>query len=442
MLRQVWACVILASVSCVVPCRAAEPPTDPREMLGHLIDEAEAAYAKVQDYTATFTKQERIGGLLGEPDRFFMKFSKPFQVYLRWPDDAPNGGMEAIYVQGENKDKILVHPAGLADLLVPTAEIDVAGEAAMKNNRHPITHLGIGYFLERFGADFRRADQNDEITVYYRGVRRIESRDYHEVEIFLEPRQGNPGYYCYRSVLFFDVEHHLPMRMLFYNWENDLQESYAYTNLVLNPGLTAADFDPRNKSYHFGLFPPWGAKAPAALSVGRVMPGCRAYTKVVIQEKTEIFPWIQVSVPRTYYVGYGEEGAAPLVIATEAKTLCWFNDLRFLVGLRRDGKTFRITDAIVTNDAEVMWDERKLLVDDTFVRQFHDKDLNDRFEVGSDIGDIPGATLSVAGSTLGIRRAAEALKVAFDNAALRDAGAAAPKTPLGSLPSPEKGRQQ
>ena len=32
-----------------------------------------------------------------------------------------------------------------------------------------------------------------------------------------------------------------------------LLESYTYPNLKLNPGLTNADFDPKNPAYNFGI---------------------------------------------------------------------------------------------------------------------------------------------------------------------------------------------
>ena len=58
---------------------------------------------------------------------------------------------------------------------------------------------------------------------------------------------------------FIDKELMGPLHYEAYDWPQQpdeappLLESYTYTHLKLNPGLTDADFDPRNLDYNFGL---------------------------------------------------------------------------------------------------------------------------------------------------------------------------------------------
>jgi outer membrane lipoprotein-sorting protein len=43
----------------------------------------------------------------------------------------------------------------------------------------------------------------------------------------------------------------LPIYVEIFDWQNELVERYGYRDLRLNPGLTDADFDPKNPAYGF-----------------------------------------------------------------------------------------------------------------------------------------------------------------------------------------------
>jgi outer membrane lipoprotein-sorting protein len=59
--------------------------------------------------------------------------------------------------------------------------------------------------------------------------------------------------------IFIDKELMVPLHYEAYDWPEQpagppvLLESYTYTDLKQNPGLTDEDFNPRNPAYHFGL---------------------------------------------------------------------------------------------------------------------------------------------------------------------------------------------
>jgi hypothetical protein len=73
------------------------------------------------------------------------------------------------------------------------------------------------------------------------------------------PRDPRAGYYAYRVELFFDEERRLPIRVVVYDWSDQLVEDYTYADLRLNPGLTTLDFDPGNKEYGFSF---WRIQVP------------------------------------------------------------------------------------------------------------------------------------------------------------------------------------
>lgn len=214
-----------------------------------LLKEAQKAYADVHDYTAVFIKQERIAHRLRKEDFIAMKFQKPFKLYLGWIE-SPDKGMEVIYKEGENDNKITAHLGGFLSNFVPTVNLDIRADLATRNNRHLITESGIGEFLKRYEADFTRGKKRQEMQVILHGEEKIFGRKAHQVEALL-PKSEKSGYYCYRSVVWFDAENKLPIQMEFYDFTDTLMERYTYKDLKINPTLTAYDFDPQNPAYYF-----------------------------------------------------------------------------------------------------------------------------------------------------------------------------------------------
>ncbi len=74
---------------------------------------AEQTLSSVNSYAAIFHKQERIGEALNEEETIYLKFMKPFKVYMKWIKE-PSYGREAIYVDGGNNNLVKVRECGLA----------------------------------------------------------------------------------------------------------------------------------------------------------------------------------------------------------------------------------------------------------------------------------------------------------------------------------------
>ena len=76
--------------------------SDPEKWL----TEAEAAYDRVESYTAIFHKQQRISGKLLPEENIFLKCRKePFSLYMKWVT-KPFKGSELLYVVGWNEDRV------------------------------------------------------------------------------------------------------------------------------------------------------------------------------------------------------------------------------------------------------------------------------------------------------------------------------------------------
>lgn len=213
-----------------------------------LLRKAESAYETVMDYTTLFRRQERIGGELKPEETIFLKFKKPFKVYMRWLE-GPHAGREAIYAKGAYGDKFLVHETGIFARFFVVA-LDPAGAHVLEESRFPVTEIGIGRLIERLAVDTRRAWKAEAPALRELGKSRSGRMEILEVEAALSKHLREEFSYS-RITLGIDVASGLPVKASFYDWDGYLVGRYGYENLRLNPGLEEAEFDPANPDYGF-----------------------------------------------------------------------------------------------------------------------------------------------------------------------------------------------
>jgi hypothetical protein len=230
---------------------------DPIAEARALIADCKDRYRRVQDYTCTFFKRERINGKLGSTHVMAMKAqTKPFSVYFKFV--KPNAGREAIYVAGRNSGRAVVHDVGLGKLLAGTLKLDPRSEMAMEDCRHPITEAGLGHLIDTIDSAWARELKTGESQIVLHRGARVGNRVCTMVESTHPQRSAQ--YMFHKVKLYIDDELHLPIRFEAYDWPRhpglaaDLVEEYTYTNLRLNVGLGVRDFDPANEQYSFGRF--------------------------------------------------------------------------------------------------------------------------------------------------------------------------------------------
>jgi outer membrane lipoprotein-sorting protein len=211
------------------------------------IKQAEEVLSKTDSYTVIFHKQERSKGVLGEEETIFLKFKKPFKVYMKWIK-PPHKGRELMYMKGWNNNRLKVHEGGISGIF--NFNLEPEGDLGMKGSRHPVTDTGLENIVRVIGRDLRRGVKAAEVTFKDHGEEMIYGRATREVEgIF--PKDMGKGYYCFRAVIYFDVETRIPTKVMIYDWDDELVENYGYEDLRLDAGLTDADFDPGNPEYRF-----------------------------------------------------------------------------------------------------------------------------------------------------------------------------------------------
>ena len=204
--------------------------------------------ANVRDYSATLVKQERVDGELGEPQHILLKLRHdPFSVYLSFL--KPHQGREVLYVDGQNNNEMVVLEAGFKRML---GKMSLApnGMVAMRGQKHPVTKIGIrnltAELIRRCEADMQYAESEVAVET----DKKVNGRPTTMVQVVHPIPRKNFDAHVAR--LFLDNELRVPIHFDSYGWPEQpggqppLEESYTYTNLKINNGYSARDFDANN----------------------------------------------------------------------------------------------------------------------------------------------------------------------------------------------------
>lgn len=204
------------------------------EVLFKLIADCNTAYAAVESYSCTFSKQELFQGELKPAEIMDAKFRKPHSVSLVWRNGILRN-RRVIYVPEQNDGKLLVYtgnlPAFRKVFRIPVDAAEVARE-----NHHSITELGVGHLCLRMREQFDAARTAGKLDAKYLGIETVDGRKTWHISRRLEDggrREWNV-----------DVELVLPTRVATFDKDGKLLETYSYSDIKLNPGLKDEDFDP------------------------------------------------------------------------------------------------------------------------------------------------------------------------------------------------------
>jgi len=227
---------------------APAAPAHPLDEPLRLIAQAKRAFAGVRDYTCTLIKQERLGGQLTPMHVVSMMVrNEPFSVYLKWHQPKAQVGQEACYVAGRNGGQMRAKSPGLLGT-VGFVSVDPDDPRARKTSNHLITEAGIANLLKRFEKRWTGEYKLNKTQVRI-GEYEYNKRRCIRVET-IHPENIQGAFFCYRSVLYFDKELQVPIRVECYDWPRqggpvggDLIEVYSYVNLRLNAGLPDSVFN-------------------------------------------------------------------------------------------------------------------------------------------------------------------------------------------------------
>jgi hypothetical protein len=222
------------------PSAPTASSTNPLDEPLRLLARAQQVFRGVRDYTCTLIKQERMNGQL-QPVMVMsmMVRNEPFSIYLKWHQPRANVGQEACYVAGRNGGKMRAKATGVLGV-AGFVSIDPDDPRARKNSNHSITEAGLANLLGRFDRGWRAEYPLNRLQVRV-GEYEYNKRRCMRVETTHTTRVQTP---VYRSVVYFDKEVQLPIRVEAYDWPRqggnpggELIEVYNYVNLRLNVNL-------------------------------------------------------------------------------------------------------------------------------------------------------------------------------------------------------------
>ena len=223
---------------------------------------------KINDYTATIVSQVTINNTLQPEKRIFCKIRHPktveagmalpgqevpLSVYLKMLAPDSIAGQEAIWVKGQNNDKLIGHTTGF--LNVKRAYIDPAGPIAMQGNLHPIYEIGFLNLVKKMREVGSRDLQYPDCSVTV--TRDVSVGDRTCTLIEIKHTQKDPKFEFHVAKIYIDQRRDVLVGYEGFLWpekEGDppkLKEKYFYTDVKLNVGLTDKDFSPDNKSYDY-----------------------------------------------------------------------------------------------------------------------------------------------------------------------------------------------
>lgn len=220
---------------------------------------------EIKDYTCVLVKREQINGMVGGYEYMFAKIRNrkmedgkivtPLSVYMTFLKPANIKGREVLFVEGQNNGKMLAHEGTASLLPTPSVWIRPNGLIAMRNNRYPITEVGIENLIVRLVEKGERDVKRGECDVKFRKNATINGRKCTMLHVTHPHRRAHFDFHV--AQIFIDDELGVPIRYAAYDWPAKeggrpiLIEEYTYLNLKVNVGLTNEDFDRNHPNFNF-----------------------------------------------------------------------------------------------------------------------------------------------------------------------------------------------
>jgi len=197
---------------------------------------------EVKGYRATLQKQERLGGKLQGTEVIDVSFQeKPFSVLLDW-QRGTRLAQRTLYQKGQNRDKLLVLPAGLFRL-AGVVERDPDGADARRSGRYPLTEFGIKIGTERTLAAFEQAQKQKALHVEYLGERRVKEAGDRLCWTLRRTGYRRPEEEGITQLTFYvDKENWLQVGSVLKGAEGQLIGEYFFRDVRINPDFSPDTF--------------------------------------------------------------------------------------------------------------------------------------------------------------------------------------------------------
>jgi len=226
-----------------------------------LLQSAVGRLEKIPQYSATFTKQERIDGSLLDEQIMLMKINHaPHKVFFKV--EKGDIGREILFPAAEEDARLIVKLPRLGYRL-PALKFEPTSSTPMSESRYPITMAGIKAFAE-LALEIRKKDLRlgNKVQAEVRDNSEFDGRACYEFTIsYADPSVSKDYRKC---ILKIDRQLMIPVFARNFTWpervsdsdpnrldDTTLLEFYTFKNIKLDGQLEPKAFVVENPEYHF-----------------------------------------------------------------------------------------------------------------------------------------------------------------------------------------------
>jgi len=258
----------------------------PREVLNKMFSNIEA----INSLTFKLKKKERVEGKLmqGEQD---VKFNRqPKKIYTKII--APNAGVELLWVEGKNNQKVYLNPNGFP---FTNLSFDPYSSTLRKGNHHTIYEVGFDYIKAIIESIALKSEKNFDNIFTLDGTVMFDGKSCYKIIInvsdfkyipyvvkegetltsiaysqllsdfmlldinpkikdYTDVKAGQviivPNAYAPKTILYIDKNTFLPLVQIIID-EKGIFEQYEFHNLKLDPFINPQEFSKEFEEYHF-----------------------------------------------------------------------------------------------------------------------------------------------------------------------------------------------
>ncbi len=198
----------------------------------------------VQGYCLTMERREKVDGTLCGPEVIHVDFREhPFSVFMHWLQGAGRAD-KALYVEGENGGKMLVHLTGFVSYFKKVMAIDPDSPAAKQGGRFGIKQFGFRKTMEQTLRDWQDVRQAGTLDVDYLGVQQfapVGNRPCYVLQRHAKPEE-NLG--IVEGTFYFDRETLFQVGTILKGPRGELLAEYLYRDIQLEPEFPPDQFTP------------------------------------------------------------------------------------------------------------------------------------------------------------------------------------------------------
>ncbi len=224
-----------------------------------MLSEAARRLERLEAYTATFIKQERLGGTLTDEQVIAMRVRhRPFAVWMEWKKGGDRG-RRVLFDEAANAGKMLVRLGGVKGRFLPVMKLDPNGDLARSECRYPVTQAGL-LQITQLALQYRRQDLQTPQGVtcrMYDGCRCGETACYGFVVEYASPEVSPAARTYRRCELYLAKDTYYPILIRNFGWtespdakpvydESTLLELYTFAEIKPLERVTAEAFAPKS----------------------------------------------------------------------------------------------------------------------------------------------------------------------------------------------------